>query len=169
MVVRRETGPMHMIYELMYIVPSSYSETELDGILKKVSAIIEKAGAKLEKTENLGKIKFAYPIKKMRHGTYVLNFLEAEGDEILKVLDRELKYTDEVLRHILIKRPEGIPVKVSKITSYVEPITPEGKRAAKVKERNVQKPVVQSEEKMSVVELDKKLDEILDTDITENI
>ncbi|MBU1126027.1 MAG: 30S ribosomal protein S6 [Patescibacteria group bacterium] len=161
-----------MIYELLYIVPSQFSDTEIDGVTKKVSDLLEKAEAKIEKTENLGKIKLAYPVKKVRHGTYILNYISVEDGSVLAKLDTDLKHTDEILRHIFVKREAGVPVEHVEITSYQAPLTPEGKRANKTPEKMVQKqePVQEEvKEKMSVSELDKKLDEILDSDITQNI
>lgn len=163
-----------MIYELLYIVPSKFSDTEIDGIAKNVSALVEKTGAKIEKTENLGKIKLAYPIKKVRHGTYILNYLSLEDSSVLPKLDTDLKHTDEVLRHMFVKREDGVPVENVVLTSYQEPLTPEGKRASAKVEKDVapkQEPLKEEKEgdKMSTKDLDKKLDEILDSDITQNV
>ncbi len=161
-----------MIYELLYIVPSKFSDTEIDSATKKVSDLLEKAGAKIERTENLGKIKLAYPIKKVRHGTFILNYLSIEDGSVLTKLDTDLKHTDEILRHMFVKREAGIPVGKVEITSYQAPLSPEGKRAGKQSEKPApkQEPIVEAqEEKMSVSELDKKLDEILDSDITQNV
>lgn len=168
-----EKGQSTMIYELLYIVPSNFSDTEIDGITKNVSALIEKIGAKIERTENLGKIKLAYPIKKVRHGTYILIYFSLEDLSILPKLDTDLKHSDEVLRHIFVKREDGIPVENVVLTSYREPLTPEGKRATTRPEKEApkQRPLKkkQEEDKMSTKDLDKKLDEILDSDITQNV
>ena len=156
-----------MIYEVLYIIPSQYSDTEIDGITQKMSAIFEKFEGKIEKTENLGKIKLAYPINKERFGTFILSYVELEGDKLDK-LDQDLKLTDEILRHILVKRPKGVPREAFRISAYEAPITSEGKRvhaAPRVKTQTRQKPVIETDEKMSMEELDKKLDSILDSDL----
>lgn len=153
----------------MYIVPSNFSDTEIDGIVGNVTALLEKNGAKVEKTDILGKLKLAYPIKKVRHGTYVLSYVSFEGAEVFQKLDTELKHTDEVLRHMFVKREEGISPRPVRLTSYVAPLTPEGKRTA-VKDAPVVKKQVAPTEKLSTEELDKKLDEILETEeIKENV
>lgn len=159
-----------MIYELLYIVPSKFSDTEIDGVVSNVSAILEKAGAKIEKTDNLGKIKLAYPVKKVRFGTYILQYLTFEDNSVLQKLETDLKHTEEVLRHVFIKHVDGMPMQTVTLTSYQEPITPEGKRASAQKEKPAPKQQeIAKEEKISVAELDKKLDEILDSDITQNV
>jgi small subunit ribosomal protein S6 len=155
-----------MIYEIMYIIPSRYTDTEIDGITASISKILETAGAKVEKTDNLGKLKFAYPIKKERHGTYILTFIETEGETILKI-DKDLTLAEEVLRHLIVKREKGIPESSFTLGAYEAPITPEGKRARS--EKRVEKPAPKkpapTDKKMSIDELDKKLESILDSDL----
>lgn len=156
-----------MTYELLYILPSQYADSEIDGIKANISTLIEKVGAKIEKSDTLGKIKLAYPINKARHGTYVLTYFTLEEKDLLLKLDRELRHTEEVLRHVIVKREDGIPAHPITLTSYEEPITPEGKRTKKEKVEEVQvkqEPI--GTEKLSTEELDKKLDEILDKDIS---
>ena len=79
-----------MIYEIMYIVPARYSETEVEGVMQAVQGYIEKHGGKVEKAENLGRMKFAYTIKKNTHGTYVLLYAEIAGEAVAKI-DLELR------------------------------------------------------------------------------
>jgi small subunit ribosomal protein S6 len=156
-----------MIYELMYIIPSRYSDTEIEGITKKVSEVLAKSEAKVEKTSNLGKIKLAYPINKERFGTYILLYIEVEGEKIEKI-DQDLRLTDELLRHILVKRPEGIPTQEFDLGAYEAPITSEGKRThakPRVKTQDAPRPKPATGEKLSMEELDKKLDSILDADL----
>lgn len=154
-----------MIYEVMYIIPSKYSDSEIEGVNKTVAGYFEKHGAKVEKTENMGKLKFAYPIKKVTHGTYILAFVEAEGESITPI-DQELRLSDEVLRHIMIKRPEGIPSHNFTLSAYVAPLSPEGQRTrtkVEASKPKVQKKV-EAAEPLSTEKLDEKLDEILDDD-----
>ena len=93
-------------------------------------------------------------------------YFSLEEKDALKKLETELRHTDEVLRHIIVKLEDGMPTHKVSLTSYEEPITPEGKKARKEKK---EKPVIKQEpvgeEKLSTEELDKKLDEILDKDI----
>ena len=148
----------------MYIIPSKYSETEIEVVTKTVSEQLEKRGAKTVKTQNLGKQKFAYPIKKNTHGTYILSYVEMEGEHVAQV-DADLRLEEGVLRHILIKREDGIPEYEVKLSAYTAPITPEGKRATKKKAVVADQPKVEApQEKISKEEIEQKLDEILDDD-----
>ena len=158
-----------MIYEIKYIIPSKFSDSEIDGVINQVAGVFEKHGAKVEQSQNLGKLKFAYPIKKVRHGTYVLSYINAPA-ESLKKIDADLRLTDEVLRHLMVKCEGGVPSAkyTFKPQAYQEPLTPEGKRSVERKPRapKPQTPqATEATESMSSEELDKKLDEILEKDM----
>jgi hypothetical protein len=55
-------------YELLSIVPTQFTDEEVGEISKQISALVEKVGGNVVSTTNLGKIRMAYPIKKIRHG-----------------------------------------------------------------------------------------------------
>lgn len=154
-----------MIYELMYIIPSKFSDSEIDGVINKVAGVLEKHGAKVEQSQNLGKIKFAYPIAKVRHGTYVLSYIEAQAESVSKI-EKDLRLTDEVLRHLLVKREDGIPTAKYQFKpgSYQEPLDAEGKRVIARKPRTPKQ--AEPSERFSTEELDKRLDEILEKDLS---
>ena len=160
-------------YELLYIIPSQFADTEIDAVAGRVEALVEKAGAKIFRKGNLGKIKLAYPIKHTRHGTYMLIYFEADTT-VLKEVDKLLRLADEVLRHQVIVMTKAAEDKKYEIHSYVPPLSEEGRP---VKSERKKKPAIRIapptpatvEPPLSIEELDKKLDEILDKDITENI
>jgi len=165
-------------YELLYILPSQFADTEIDGLREKVAKMIEQAGAKVIRNESLGKIKLAYPIEHQRHGTYVLVHFEGEPS-VVAVLDRALRLSDEVLRHIIVDLAPGSENKTYQIASYVPPLSEEAREMRRgsstegVAPRKVAPvvmetaaPVKAEEASMSMEELDKKLDEILEQDVT---
>ena len=45
-----------MIYEIMSIIPSHVSDSEIEGVIAGIEGVCTGAGAKIEKTTNLGKI-----------------------------------------------------------------------------------------------------------------
>lgn len=159
-----------MIYEIMTILPSQYADTEIDGVIETVTKQIEKSGAKIEKVQNFGKLKIAYPIERQRHGTYVLFYISAEPESLQK-LDQNLRLSEEVIRHLTIARPEGIPAKDFRLVQYTPPLTPEGRRAGEREERGQQthRPSAEAAAKVTTEELATKLDQILDSDIMKNI
>lgn len=160
-----------MIYEILTIIPAKFSDTEIDAVSERVAKLLEADGLKIEKTENLGKLKLAYPIDHMRYGTYVLFYVTAENVDVMKKVDLDLRLADEVLRHIVVAHPDGIPTRTPKPTSYVPPLTPEGRRASEKTDAapRAAKVSATDEKPLTTVELDKKLDEILDSDIMKSI
>lgn len=157
---------MEKKYELLYIVPTRFTDDEVEGVRAQVKATIEKVGGKISREEALAKIKLAYPIKKQRHGTYVLVYFTAEPDA-LKELDRLLRLTDEVLRHTTLLMPKGAEEKTFELTSYVAPLSEEARAERNARREGSSGTAVASrtEANMSVEELDKKLDQILDGEV----
>lgn len=115
-----------MMYELFYIVPTNYTDAEVTGIMENVSAMITKAGGEVTRHENLARLKLAYTIERNHAGVYVLAHFKAEPAAIA-ALDRQIRLTDEVIRHQLSVMPTGADKKQYKLTAYVAPLTDEGR------------------------------------------
>ena len=94
-------------YELMYIVPTTFTEEAVGSVEGNVSAILAKAGATVSKTVRLGKFRLAYPIKHQRHGHYVLVRFTAEPTAVAAVNDGLRLTPDQVLRHVILKAEEA--------------------------------------------------------------
>lgn len=169
-------------YELLYIVSTAYTDAEIEKIKEQVSGEVTALGGMVLSSQNLGKIRLAYPINKQHHGSYILTYFEAEPS-VITSLDRKLTLTDEVLRHTLLRSIPDTHTKKFELTSYVAPLSEESRRERhkehdeegsrpaprrKVEELPLPAPSVTAseEKKMSIEELDKKLDEILDQDLT---
>lgn len=167
-------------YELLYIVGTQFTDQEIAGIQSKIDDLLTQAGAKVLKTQNLGKIKLAYPIKKIRHGSYVLSYFDAESS-VITDLNRRLGLAEELLRHTLLERPSGALERTFELTSYVAPLSEETKPEREMKRAPVKTfrkvepqlpsplPAPSAESSMTMEELDQKLDKILEGDIAENI
>lgn len=95
-----------MQYELMYIVPTSFTDEDVGKVEGNVKALLEKQGATVTETTRLGKFRFAYPIKKQRHGHYVLVQFEAEPTSVAKI-EELLRISNEVLRHLILRADEA--------------------------------------------------------------
>ena len=79
-------------------------EVDLSKAEEKVTKIITSNGGKVIATDNWGKRKLAYTIKKQEHAIYVFYTVEIPGEGIKK-LETTLNITDEVIRY-LISRPD---------------------------------------------------------------
>lgn len=95
-------------YELLYIIPTTYTDDELGAVEGRVAAVLEKHGAAIESTQRMGKLRFAYPIKNQRHGHYVLVYFAADRANLAK-LEGELRITPEILRHLIVRADETSP------------------------------------------------------------
>ena len=79
-------------------------EVDLSKAEEKVTKLITSNGGKIVATDNWGKRKLAYTIKKQEHGIYVFYTVELPGENVKKV-ETTLNITDEVIRY-LISRPD---------------------------------------------------------------
>jgi small subunit ribosomal protein S6 len=77
-------------------------EVDLSKAEDRVVKIFKDNGGKVVKTDNWGKRKLAYPIKKNDHAIYVFYTLEMPGSGVAKV-ESTLNITDEVIRSLIIK------------------------------------------------------------------
>ena len=90
-------------YEIMYIVPTSFTEDELGTIEKTVAELIEKNGASIKKSTRLGKLRFAYDIKHQQYGHYVLLRVNAEPNAVAAIENGLRLNQKEILRHMVVK------------------------------------------------------------------
>ena len=98
-------------------------EIDLDKATAKVEKIIKDNGGKVTNTDNWGKRKLAYKIKKQDFAIYVFYTVEMEGAGVQKINDT-LNITDEVIR-FLITKPD-----LKKIAKAEEARADKAKKAA---------------------------------------
>ena len=91
---------MESRYELLYIIPTTLTDEEVGAAESKVHALLTKLGATNLVTKRLGKLHLAYPIKRQRHGHFVLVFFTADPALVAKIQEN-LRITIEVLRYLV--------------------------------------------------------------------
>ncbi len=96
---------MNRKYELVYVVSPEASDDQVADLHTQVEAIVQRLNGQLEKTENWGRRKLAYDIGRHKEGTYVLEVINGGGD-LMKEIDRRLKVTDLVIRHLVVRVDE---------------------------------------------------------------
>ena len=96
-------------YELVYIVTPDASEQDVTDLHTQIEQIIERLKGTLDKTENWGRRKLAYEIGKHREGTYVVETISGSG-ELMKEIDRRLRVTDTIIRHLTVRVDDDIKV-----------------------------------------------------------
>jgi small subunit ribosomal protein S6 len=92
-------------YELVYVVSPDATDDQVTDLHTQVDAIVQRLGGQFEKTENWGRRKLAYEIGRHKEGTYVLEVINGSG-ELMKEIDRRLKVTDLIIRHLIVRVDE---------------------------------------------------------------
>jgi small subunit ribosomal protein S6 len=92
-------------YELIYILVPEATEQQVAQLQTQVEGIVSRMGGTIEKTDPWGRRKLAYEIGKHKEGFYVLHVLHG-GGELMKELDRRLKNTEGLIRHLIVRVDE---------------------------------------------------------------
>jgi len=88
----------------MFIVKPAEEEA-LNNVVTKFENLLQANGATVEKVDRWGKRRLAYEVKEHAEGYYYLMFFSAEP-KVIAELDRVMKITDEILKHMIIKEDE---------------------------------------------------------------
>jgi small subunit ribosomal protein S6 len=88
----------------MYIIAAALDDEKKDAVVETVEGIIANGGEVTE-TKRIGMKRLAYPIQKKNEGYYVLVEFGAPTD-LPKELDRRLRISDDVVRHIIINKDD---------------------------------------------------------------
>lgn len=89
-------------YELVFIISPEVSDESLDTAIGSVSQFITGKGGVISSEERWGKRKLSYPIKRFLEGNYVLTRFKMKP-EWSKELEANLRISEDVLRHMLVK------------------------------------------------------------------
>ena len=119
-------------YEVLYIVRADLDDDKVQDIVKRVNMLIERAGGSAERTNLWGKRKLAYEVKHQKEGSYVLQDFQIAPDRVPE-LEAALKITEEVLRHLIVRKPERVtptPVAPPPAEVVLEPVAVEAGGAA---------------------------------------
>jgi small subunit ribosomal protein S6 len=96
-------------YEVLYIVRADLDDDKVQDAVKRVNTLIERSGGTVERTNLWGKRKLAYEVKHQKEGSYVLQDFQFEPGRVPE-LEAALKITEEVLRHLIVRKPEKAAV-----------------------------------------------------------
>ena len=96
---------MNRKYELVYVVSPEASDEQVTDLHTQVESTVQRMNGQIEKTENWGRRKLAYEIGRHKEGTYVLEEILGTGD-LMKEIDRRLKVSDLVIRHLVVRVDE---------------------------------------------------------------
>ena len=92
-------------YEVMYIIRTAVEEEARKELIERFNNILTENGATVEKVDEMGSRRLAYEIDDERDGYYVVvNF--TAGETAVNEFDRQAKYSDDILRHMVVRLDE---------------------------------------------------------------
>jgi len=89
-------------YEMVMIIKPDFVDEALDTKIKSITQFIVDKGGVVSEVEQWGKRRLAYPVEHFMEGSYVLTRFKLEP-MLSKELEKNLKMSEEVLRHLLIR------------------------------------------------------------------
>lgn len=109
-------------YESIIILKPSLTDEEVDGVLKKITEVIETQGGEFVSMDNWGKKKLAYEVQKERRGIYVAIHYKATGSSIIE-LERTYRFSELIIKFINVRIDaeelgKSQPVKEDKALSF---------------------------------------------------
>ena len=159
-----------MEYELLFF--TSVANVDRVGEIKReIDEIITGRVGKISADFNdIGKRKFAHPIKKQTHGFFSFCRFTIEDAENLPELNKRLGLNDKIMRHIIVRASEiGKPIGAPTMPDARQDTRPERPSTRRTEPARVTPQNVASEEKptketikVEMAELDEKLNAILD-------
>src|SRR5579884_3470064 len=90
-------------YELGFIIHPEATEEQTRAIIERISTIVNNHDGEVVRVNQWGRRRLAYPINHLRDGNYVFVDMILTPETVAE-LDRTLKVTEEVMRHLIIKR-----------------------------------------------------------------
>lgn len=151
-------------YELMYIIPNTFTESESKKINGKTMEMITKNGGKILSNKEMGKQKLAYPIQNLSFGYYHLVFFKEGEKTDMTEINNLLKLSNEIIRFLLIKKDERVPKKKKK----GEKTTGEKQKVEKKIEKVVKNEKIEKKtEKKVAEEVNKKVEEKIENKVKE--
>lgn len=92
-------------YEVMYILNAELDEEGTNAAVARFEDVVKNGGGEIVKTERWGKRKLAYTVNDKFEGYYVLMYFKSPCNAAQE-LERILKISDDIIRHLLIKKEE---------------------------------------------------------------
>ena len=91
-----------MTYESVIIFSPQLDEEALENAINRVQEVIKNGGGEIIKADRWGKRRLAYEIKDFTEGYYLLVETNAPSSAVQE-LDRVLRISDDVIRHMIIR------------------------------------------------------------------
>lgn len=93
-------------YELLYIIGAETADDAVPQVTAEVKKAIETGGGTIEKSEDWGRRKLAYPIKNTKNGYYVLVNFSAPAEKVNEV-EHKIRTNQSIIRHLIANMDEA--------------------------------------------------------------
>ena len=94
---------MRRDYELGFILNPEVNEEQTRAILERVEQVVANHDGQIVRINQWGRRRLGYPIEHHRDGFYVFIDMILTPETVIE-LDRTLKVSEEVLRHLIKRR-----------------------------------------------------------------
>ncbi|MCD6044212.1 MAG: ribosomal protein [Burkholderiales bacterium] len=92
-------------YEIVFIVHPDQSE-QVPQMVERYKGLVAQRNGTVHRLEDWGRRQLAYPLAKVHKAHYVLMNIECDN-ETLTELEHSFKFSDAVLRHLVVKMPKA--------------------------------------------------------------
>lgn len=89
-------------YETLFVVKPTLTDEEIAQQISKVKDILEKEGAELLATQDMGMRKLAYTVAKNNRGYYTVLYYKAPG-AFIQELERNLRNNEDLIKFLTVK------------------------------------------------------------------
>jgi len=161
-------------YELLAILTAKLDNAGEAAAERKIFDLVAKEKGAITKQEQLGKHKLAYEIQHETYGTYVLVEFDMEPRALLQ-LDRNVRLISEIVRYIIVKKAVKTAKQIAEEQMIHEKVEQRLARERQEQQAAAAPPPLPAapaaekpkgtEKKISLEDLDKKLDDILKEEI----
>ena len=104
-------------YEVMYVLDAALEDQARQDAISRFSSVVENNGGKVERVDEWGKRRLAYPINYKTEGYYVLMYMSAPS-ELPRELERNFKISDACIRYLVTRLEGEIPAKREPLKPY---------------------------------------------------
>ena len=95
------------LYDIVVVLSPEVAPDQATALVDGFKKVLTDDGAQLKTEEIWGRRRLAYPIAKRREGVYYYWQFEAKSEAIAE-LERKLRLSDDVLRHLAVRADEEL-------------------------------------------------------------
>jgi len=94
---------MHSNYEMIYIINPNYQEEQIDAVIEKVEAILNKEDVKELHTDKIGRRELSVIFKKFDKGYFVMAEFNGNKSKI-KNIETKMNLLEDIIRYMIVNK-----------------------------------------------------------------